>query len=104
MALAIIAEALARIEHKLDVIIRNVIPFASTAENSMSFFNICPLCQRVVEHQIDLQHNVVVRRCGCSSRMFPSVVPLTPSQQPQNGAADAGSRTAQAASISLDGD
>lgn len=80
MAFHIIAEALARIEHKLDAILRHGrVP----APAPMSFMGTtCPACNQTIEYQVDLQHNVVVRKCQCSTGKFVSSIPLFPTLQP----------------------
>ena len=80
MAFHIIAEALARIEHKLDAILRHgKVP----APPPMSFMGAtCPACNQTVEYQVDLQNNVVVRKCQCSTGKFVSMIPLFPTLQP----------------------
>lgn len=99
MALSILAEALARIEHKLDLILRawpaaNVVP--------MSFLATCPVCKKLVEYQIDLNSNVVRRCCGCSSNILPSVVPMYPTQQ--RGAQDGPGNPDSAAPVTENSD
>lgn len=73
-----IMEALARIEHKLDLLlkidqIRNMkegvrgladkIRLAAVADASHT----CPVCEKTVEYQVDINDSVVVRKCGCST-------------------------------------
>jgi len=97
MGLSILAEALARIEHKLDCMVRAT----STPVYPMHFSgNVCPSCNQAVDYQIDVQHQVVVRRCGCSTGKVPSAIPLLPVAPPgaQNGypTADEDQRTSGA--------
>lgn len=83
MGLAILAEALARIEHKLDYLLRHhnvpVLPMYFTG-------NACPVCNKLIEYQIDVKHQVVVRRCDCTTGKIPSAIPLSP--VPQVGASN----------------
>lgn len=87
MGLHILAEALARIEYKLDALMRHLqIPMPPP----MHFYGaLCPACASVVDYQIDLVNNVVVRKCSCSTGKYVSAVPLFPAPTPQ-GAENAG--------------
>jgi hypothetical protein len=76
MALAIIAEAVLRIEHKLDAILRHLLvpmPLPMHFSGSM-----CPACGQLVDYQIDFKNQVVVRRCGCKTGKIPSAIPMLP--------------------------
>ncbi len=76
MALAHIMEALARIEHKLDAMMRWVgVPMPPP----MHFVGtMCPACGNMIDYQVDFQHGVVVRRCGCKTGKVPSTMHLLP--------------------------
>lgn len=75
MALGIIAEWLARIEHKLDLLLNTI----GGTHLPMHFVgHSCPVCKKNVDYQIDIGKNVVTRRCGCSTGKLPMTVPLTP--------------------------
>lgn len=75
MGLSIIAEALARIEHKLDSMLRhNQVPVYPMHFSG----NLCAGCQKVIDYQIDVQHQVVVRKCDCKTGKVPSAIPLLP--------------------------
>lgn len=75
MAMGILAEALARIEHKLDLLLANQSP----PFKPVHFYgNTCPLCSKKVDYVVDVYNNVVMRKCGCSTNKQPSSVPLTP--------------------------
>jgi len=79
MGLSILAEALARIEHKLDALCRST----NTPVYPMHFSgNSCPSCNQNIDYQIDVQHQVVIRRCGCSTGKVPSAIPLLPITSP----------------------
>lgn len=87
MGLSILAEALARIEHKLDLLIDGLF-MKSTVHSKVHFIgNTCPVCTEPIDYQVDVQHQVVVRRCGCKTGKIPSAIPLLPVAQPgtQNG-------------------
>jgi hypothetical protein len=66
-----LAEALARTEHKVDLILQCL------AENYPHFMlttvadpnHICPLCQYQVTYQVDLMGQSLTRNCGCSTGM-----------------------------------
>src|SRR5262249_35563465 len=70
-----IMEALARIEHKQDLIIKKLYPkqfgLREAMEKVGSALHMCPLCEQPVEHQIDIQDSVVVRKCGCGTGKIP---------------------------------
>ncbi len=79
MALAIIAEALARIEHKVDLVLQRLgfldnKPFQQLQFEGMS----CPVCSQPVAYQIDVMHGVVARKCGCTTGKLPPLIPLVP--------------------------
>lgn len=96
MGLHIVAEALARIEHKLDLILQRLGFLDKTPLPQMQFVGMqCPVCQQQVQYQIDMTHNVVVRRCNCTTGKVPSLIPLSPIGEPQNGnpSSGAGQRT-----------
>ncbi len=65
-----IMEALARIEHKLDILLRWVNPSMGTTQQKLpqlSDSNNCPVCSKPVAHNVDINDSVVVRKCGCST-------------------------------------
>jgi hypothetical protein len=75
MGLNILAEALARIEHKLDYLLRH----HNVPIYPMHFSgNICPTCNKQVEYLIDVKSQVVVRRCDCGTGKVPSAIPSLP--------------------------
>ena len=84
MSLAILAEQLARIEHKVDAICREV----GIKTSPMYFVGLqCPVCKQDITYLIDVVSQVVVRRCGCSTGKVPSTMPLLP-VAPQSGASN----------------
>lgn len=87
MGLGIIAEAVIRIEHKLDVVIR-ALQFLNPKEQIPQVHFVgttCPVCNQIIDYQVDLTNNVAVRRCGCKSGKVPSSIPLFPVTGAPNG-------------------
>ena len=85
MGLSILAEALARIEHKVDLLLHSLkVPGHTYPKmQTLQFSNgQCPVCEAPIEYQIDVQHQVVVRRCDCKTGKVPSAIPLLPVVQP----------------------
>ena len=79
----VLSEALLRIEHKLDLLLGNM---RVGGHRPMGFQgNICPVCLQPVDYQVDIQQQVVKRRCGCSSGKQPNLIPLVPVQGTTNG-------------------
>lgn len=76
MAFPLVMEALARIEHKLDALLRHAkVPMPAP----MHFVGtMCPSCGSLIDYQVDLQHGVVVRKCSCKTGKVPSTIPLLP--------------------------
>jgi hypothetical protein len=86
MALGILAEAVLRIEHKLDLVLKRLGFLDATPHPQMHFVgHMCPVCNQAVDYQIDITHNVAVRKCGCKTGKQPSTIPLTPVTGAQNG-------------------
>lgn len=87
MALSIIAEALARVEHKLDLILTKIAFLDQTPLQQVgSWGNSCPVCKEVVEFKMDLLNGVVVRKCGCKTGILAPLIPLIPPPgAPSNG-------------------
>lgn len=65
------AEALARIEHKQDLILRTLAEnYPHTNLTTVGDPNhICPLCHIPVTYQVDLMNQSLTRNCGCSTGM-----------------------------------
>lgn len=78
----ILAEAILRIEHKIDAVMRHLkVPVPAP----MHFVGtICPGCGSMIDYQIDFQHQVAVRRCGCRTGKVPSAIPLLPVEAQKN--------------------
>src|ERR1017187_10379054 len=75
MALNILAEGLLRCEHKLDLILRHL----KVLVTPMHFVGTpCPVCSNPIDYQVDVGHNVVVRKCKCSTGKYVSPIPLVP--------------------------
>lgn len=74
MADAHIMEALARVEHKLDALMRHLkIPMPAP----MHFVgSMCPACGALIDYQVDINHGVVVRKCNCKTGKFPTKLDL----------------------------
>lgn len=94
MADEILAEALARVEHKLDLLLKH-----NKVQGLQVHFpgQSCPLCGFLIDYQIDLMKNVVVRRCKCTTGKVAPMVPLslspvqpgaTNGNAPQNNGSD----------------
>jgi len=83
MAFGLIMEALARIEHKLDALMRwTGVPMPPP----MHFVGTqCPACGMNIDYQVDLNHGVVVRRCNCKTGKVPSTIPLLPVTEKADG-------------------
>ena len=64
-----LAEALARVEHKLDLLLESQagidggLALRTVGDPS----HLCPLCQAAVTYQVDLMNQSLTRRCGCST-------------------------------------
>ena len=72
MALGVLAEALARIEHKLDLLLRGTLSSSrliSVGDKSHA----CPLCNQQVKYSIDILKRVLTRQCGCKTGFQPPV-------------------------------
>lgn len=72
MPFKVIAEAAARIEHKLDLIIKGL--GKAVPVRGMQFVgNDCPVCLHQVSYKIDQIANVVSRQCKCGTGKIPSI-------------------------------
>ena len=86
MALGILAEAVLRLEHKLDLVLTALQFLEKTPPKQMHFVgNMCPVCKQLIDYQVDITHNVVTRKCGCKTGKQPSAVPLIPLTGVPNG-------------------
>jgi hypothetical protein len=74
MALGVLAEALARVEHKLDLIINQSFgntPAFLTGVGDPS--HTCPLCKKQVRYTVDVIKKVLTRQCGCKTGLQPPI-------------------------------
>ena len=83
MAFSILAEAVARIEHKLDLILRAIKYYEAPERMPMNFIgHPCPVCDQLVKYTVDLTQNVVVRQCQCTTGKLVPTIPLFPVDTP----------------------
>lgn len=74
------AEALARIEHKLDVALAMIMFLVTQPQGGYAVLSalkekiqvgnsrhVCPICAQVVEYSVDPVDSVVVRKCNCKT-------------------------------------
>jgi hypothetical protein len=74
MAFHLVAEALLRIEHKVDALLRHF----KVPTTQMHFIgSACPVCMNLIEYQLDMKNNVAIRKCNCRSGKQPSLFPIT---------------------------
>ena len=67
-----ILEALARIEHKTDLVLEIVAKLAGFTNNSQlpkvgDTTHPCILCSQPVQYDLDINEGVVLRKCGCKT-------------------------------------
>ena len=80
-ALAELAEAVVRIENKLDILFR-ALGLGEGIFPQLHFVGqVCPVCKRVVDYQVDVVNQIVKRKCGCATGKQPPLIPLTPVPQ-----------------------
>lgn len=65
MADDVLAEALARVEFKLDLLMKHLKVGPSIPMNFEG--HICPVCNYVTQYHLDLMKKVVVRKCQCTT-------------------------------------
>ena len=75
MGLHLLAEAILRSEHKLDALLKH---FKIQTQPMHFIGQVCPVCHHNIDYLIDIQHQVVIRRCNCKTGKVPSTIPLTP--------------------------
>lgn len=86
MSLAVLAEALARVEHKLDLALTRLAFLDSTPYQPVNTVGFpCPVCNQVIDYTMDIHNGVVIRRCGCKSGKLPPHIPLFPLPGANNG-------------------
>lgn len=100
MANEILAEAVARIEHKLDLLLKH-----NKVQGLQVHFpgQTCPLCQYLIDYQVDLIKNVVVRRCKCSTGKVAPTIPLSLSPVQPGATNGNSSRNDPSPEVSSDG-
>ena len=67
---SLILEALARIEHKQDLLIQMVIALGLLDWKMTPLghpWHTCPVCKQEVRYTIDIANGVIVRVCGCNT-------------------------------------
>src|ERR1043166_8882079 len=68
-----IMEALARLEHKVDILMKTQFSQAQALDLAVPDLKVgdtnhsCPLCHQPVDYHVDVMNSVVVRKCGCST-------------------------------------
>ena len=97
MASDVLAEALVRIEHKVDILVRGTeVMFKALKIPAMLYKPLhftgesCPVCQMPIDYQIDVLKKVVFRKCGCKTGKIPPAMDLVTIAQP--GGSDANPR------------
>jgi hypothetical protein len=84
---SILAEALLRIEFKLDLILKGL-SLGSMEPMQFTERAPCPACREAIQFQVDIQQQVVKRVCGCKTGKQPPLQPFIP-VPPQPGEANA---------------
>jgi hypothetical protein len=80
-ALNVIAEALARVEYKLDMLLWALNATKNTtmaAPNLGANMTRCPLCFDLIQYQVDIINQVTKRVCGCKTGMQPPTISFLP--------------------------
>lgn len=96
MASDILAEALARVEFKLDLLLRHL--KVNTNQMMQIGAHTCPVCSMVVTYQVDLAKSVVVRKCACGTGKIPPPAWMQALLNPIPGAPSADSASSPDAS------
>lgn len=73
MGFNIVAEAILRLEHKIDALMKH---FKIITQPMHFIGNTCPVCNKPIDYQIDTMKSVVVRKCDCKTGKIPSSIPL----------------------------
>lgn len=69
-SLNIIAEAVLRVEHKVDVLLQ-IRLYDWKSAYPMGQGTMCPVCLSEIKYQMNLSANVVTRKCGCGTKLSP---------------------------------
>lgn len=87
-----LAEALARVEHKVDLILRSIAEnYPSTLLTTLADpSHVCPLCNLSVTYQVDLMGQSLTRNCGCRTGVqaplnLQPFAPPAPTESGNNG-------------------
>lgn len=92
-SLAVVAEQLCRIEHKMDLILRH--QAENHADTTLLPMNsqehLCPVCLKNPTHGVDIMNGHVVRTCGCATGKIPLNPAFAPGTTVQQGANNGGS-------------
>lgn len=69
MAADKIMETLARLEHKVDLLIKGQLKndLATVIKQLGDIGHSCPVCNQTVDYQVDVTDGVVLRKCGCKT-------------------------------------
>lgn len=88
-----LAEALARVEHKLDLLLESQagldrqLQLRSVGDPE----HLCPVCQQAVKYHVDIMSKLLTRTCGCSTgksaplNLTPFEPPPQPTKKTENG-------------------
>lgn len=84
-------EAVLRLEHKVDLLLRQVNEKELTKVGAPT--HTCPVCKQVVNYNVDIEDSVVIRKCGCSTGkialdMGAFAPPVFPARKTDNGGRD----------------
>jgi hypothetical protein len=64
----VLAEALARVEHKVDLLLGDLLRLHHIIKcPQLGAIVTCPVCDQKVEYQVDQINKVIVRKCGCKT-------------------------------------
>lgn len=89
-----LAEWLARIEHKMDILLSRYPSEEGESMPKLGAPNVkCPVCEQAVSFTVDVNDSVVVRKCGCSTGKIALDLkafapPVSPARKTDNGSRD----------------
>jgi hypothetical protein len=94
----LLAEALARIEHKVDALINEkrflVIPPLG------DFSHVCPVCKRSVQYMVDQMAEILIRKCGCTTGKQAPIKLMPIPQRGERNDRDEGSESSEGSTLS----
>ncbi len=71
---AALSEALARVEHKLDLILEAFATIIGPGKRGTYMLtpvgdsqHVCPVCTQPVSYQVDITNKLIARKCGCGT-------------------------------------